>query len=442
MRSCGSRSRATARSTSSSTSRPCRASPARPRRCRTPTRATASRSAASPPSAPGDGIISPGGVGYDINCGVRLLASEIDGGRARPRPAGIADPRPRPRHPLGNGEGEPSPFRRARISTASWPRGAPIWPSAASATAEDLDTIEARGPLAAADPGAVSDRAKQRGGDQLGTLGSGNHFVEVQRVEKRLRPRGGGGPAAAGGAGGDPHPHRLAGPGPPGLHDYVRAMDAVMARHGIQLPDRELACAPFQSPEGQKYFGAMCAAANFAFSNRQAITYAAREVFAQGLGEQGGPAAGLRRGPQHREAGAARRRRIWSSTARGRRAPSAASHPETPAIYQGIGQPVLIPGSMGTASYVLVGTDEGYRPLLRQHLPRRRPGDEPHGGEEGAVGSRGAQGPGGPRHRRPRLAPASWPRRRPTPTRTSTASSRWSTRPASPARWRGWCRWG
>ena len=142
--------------------------------------------------------------------------------------------------------------------------------------------------------------------------------------------------------------------------DYVSGMDAVMARHGIQLPDRELACAPFDSPEGQQYFGAMCAAANFAFSNRQAITYAAREVFRRVLGEEDG---GLRLVYDVAHNMAKLERHGDEDLLVHRKGATRAfgpSHPETPAAYRGIGQPVLIPGSMGTASYVLVGTDEGF----------------------------------------------------------------------------------
>ena len=165
-------------------------------------------------------------------------------------------------------------------------------------------TTEAEGSFRRADPGKVSDRARERGGGQLGTIGSGNHFLEVQRVE-RIFDR-----AAAEALGlCEGQLVILIHTGSRGLGhqvctDYVRAMDEVMARHGIKLPDRELACAPFQSQEGQAYFGAMCAAANFAFANRQAITHAAREVFEPAFGRRGRPAPGLRRGAQHGQAGA------------------------------------------------------------------------------------------------------------------------------------------
>jgi tRNA-splicing ligase RtcB len=305
-----------------------------------------------------DGIISPGGVGYDINCGVRLLASEImadelghsrlesliqDLGRAIPS---------------GTGKGSHLRFSDEDLDRVLG-EGCAYLVERGLATLEDLDTIEARGSFATADPRAVSDRAKERGRGQLGSIGSGNHFVEVQRVEtlfdlaaaEALRLRVG-------------QVVILIHTGSRGLGhqvctDYVRAMDAVMVRHNIQLPDRELACAPFDSPEGRKYFGAMCAAANFAFCNRQAITWAAREVFRRALGEQEelrvvyDVAHNMAKLERHGEEDLVVHRK-------GATRAFGPSHPETPAIYKGIGQPVLIPGSMGTASYVLVGTDEGF----------------------------------------------------------------------------------
>jgi tRNA-splicing ligase RtcB len=305
-----------------------------------------------------DGIISPGGVGYDINCGVRLLASEIEADElGHPRLESLIQDLSRA-IPSGTGKGSHLRFAGEDLERVLG-EGCAYLAERGLATPEDLDTIEARGSFATADPRAVSDRAKQRGGDQLGSIGSGNHFVEVQRVEKlfdlaaaeALRLRVG-------------QVVILIHTGSRGLGhqvctDYVRAMDAVMARHGIQLPDRELACAPFQSPEGQKYFGAMCAAANFAFSNRQAITWAAREVFRKALGGQGGlrviydVAHNMAKLERHGEEDLVVHRK-------GATRAFGPSHPETPAIYKGVGQPVLIPGSMGTASYVLVGTDEGF----------------------------------------------------------------------------------
>ncbi len=304
-----------------------------------------------------DGIISPGGVGYDINCGVRLLAAEVGHGQVKNRLEPLVSDLARS-IPSGMGKGSHLRFNAAELDRVLG-EGCSFLAERGLATVEDLAAIEGGGSLRAADPGAVSERARQRGGGQLGSIGSGNHFVEVQKVDRIFDE------AAA----------ELLGlwkgqltvlihTGSRGLGhqvctDYVRGMDAVMARHGIELPDRELACAPFASPEGQKYFGAMCAAANFAFSNRQAITYAAREVFRRVLGEQDGGLT-LIYDVAHNMAKLERHggedllvHRKGATRAFG------PSHPETPEAYRGVGQPVLIPGSMGTASYVLVGTDEG-----------------------------------------------------------------------------------
>jgi tRNA-splicing ligase RtcB len=226
------------------------------------------------------------------------------------------------------------------------------------ASPADLERTEAEGALRRADPGKVSERARERGKGQLGTIGSGNHFLEVQRVERVLDP------AAAEALG--LYKGQIVilihtgsrGLGHQVCTDYVRAMDEVMARHGIELPDRELACAPFQSPEGQAYFGAMCAAANFAFANRQAITHATREVFEKTFGEEGGlrlvydVAHNMAKLEDDGDGGQIVVHRKGATRAFG------PANPETPEAYKEFGQPVLIPGSMGTASWVLVGTDE------------------------------------------------------------------------------------
>ncbi|HSL82705.1 MAG TPA: RtcB family protein, partial [Thermoanaerobaculia bacterium] len=222
---------------------------------------------------------------------------------------------------------------------------------------EDLEATEAGGSFDEADPAQVSERARERGRGQLGTLGSGNHFLEVQVVDRVL----------------DPEAARVLGlregqltvlihTGSRGLGhqvctDWVKTMDAAMARYGIALPDRELACTPFASPEGRAYFGAMCAAANFAFANRQTITHLARSVFERALGERGGlrlvydVAHNMAKAEDH----GGERLVVHRKGATRAFGPS---HAETPERYRAVGQPVLIPGSMGTASWVLVGTDE------------------------------------------------------------------------------------
>ncbi|HVR30774.1 MAG TPA: RtcB family protein, partial [Thermoanaerobaculia bacterium] len=304
-----------------------------------------------------DGILSPGGVGYDINCGVRLLASTLDEPALRPHLEPVVHDLSRA-IPSGTGRGS----RELHLDRAELDRvlarGAPALAERGMAPPEDLAATEAGGGFETADPAAVSTRAKQRGAGQLGTIGAGNHFVEVQQVDRVYDD------AAARAFGLEPgHITVLIHTGSRGLGhqvctDYVRAMDAVMSRSGIVLPDRELACAPYASPEGRAYFGAMCAAANFAFANRQAIAHAVRRVFARAFGEAG--ALDLVYDVAHNMA--------KLETADGepvlvhRKGATRAfgpSHPETPERYRAVGQPVLIPGSMGTASYVLAGTDQG-----------------------------------------------------------------------------------
>jgi len=305
-----------------------------------------------------DGIISPGGVGYDINCGVRLLASEVQADElGHERLEAIVHDLARA-IPSGTGRGSHLQLMGQDLERVL-AEGCSYLAERGLAMPEDLETIEARGSLPWADPGGVSDRARQRGGSQLGSIGSGNHFVEVQRVDKVF----------------DLHAAGVLGlrqgqlvilvhTGSRGLGhqvctDWVRSMDAVMIRHGITLPDRELACAPFASPEGKKYFGAMCAAANFAFSNRQAITYAARQVFRRAFKEDGDlrvvydVAHNMAKLERHGDEDLLVHRK-------GATRAFGPSHPETPEAYKEVGQPVFIPGSMGTASYVLVGTDEGF----------------------------------------------------------------------------------
>ena len=211
-----------------------------------------------------DGIISPGGVGYDINCGVRLLAADVGHGQVKNRLEPIVSDLARS-IPSGTGKGSHLRFTDADLDRILG-EGCSFLAERGLATRGGPRDHRGRGSLKAADPGAVSERAKQRGGGQLGSIGSGNHFVEVQKVDRIFDE------AAAEALGlWKGQVTVLIHTGSRGLGhqvctDYVRAMDAVMARHGIHLPDRELACAPFDSPEGQKYFGAMCAAANFAFS--------------------------------------------------------------------------------------------------------------------------------------------------------------------------------
>lgn len=304
-----------------------------------------------------DGIISPGGVGYDINCGVRLLAADVRVEDIRSRMGSLVHDLSRG-IPSGAGQGG-----RLKLNMPELDRvlgeGCRALLDREMATPEDLAHTEAGGSFDTADPAKVSSRARERGKDQLGTIGSGNHFVELQLVERIFDQ------VAAEALGlWEGQLTILIHTGSRGMGhqictDYVRSMDAVMARHGIKLPDRELACAPFNSVEGKSYFAAMNAAANFAFANRQAITHAARNVFHRALGTDGNlrliydVAHNMAKLEQHGKEKLVVHRK-------GATRAFGPTHPETPEAYRGVGQPVFIPGSMGTASYVLVGTDEGF----------------------------------------------------------------------------------
>jgi tRNA-splicing ligase RtcB len=301
-----------------------------------------------------DGVISPGGVGYDINCGVRLLASDLELAAAGPGlEAAVHDlSRSIPSGPARHARLDLGPAELDRVLQ----EGCRYLLELGLASPEDIPTIEASGALPGADASKVSDRAKQRGHNQLGTIGSGNHFVEVQVVDRVFD-------ASAARAYGlrEGQITVLIHTGSRGLGhqvctDYVRLMDEVMSRYGIRLPDRQLACAPLSSPEGQSYFAAMCAAANFAWSNRQAITHSVRTVFARAFGDAGrlalvyDVAHNIAKLEDHGQ------ERVCVHRKGATRA-FGPSNAETPDRYRSVGQPVFIPGSMGTASYVLAGTD-------------------------------------------------------------------------------------
>lgn len=302
-----------------------------------------------------DGIISPGGVGYDINCGVRLLVCNRAAAGTTGHLEALVHELSRT-IPSGAGRGGKLELSDAELDRV-FTEGCGYLQERGWATAHDLAHTESGGCLDGAVPAAVSPRARERGRSQLGTMGAGNHFVEVERVEHVFDE------AAASALGLEPDQLALLihtgsrGLGHQVCTDYVTRMDQAMTEHGITLPDRQLACAPFQSDAGRAYFGAMCAAANFAWCNRQMITHLARRAFTQVLG----PGVELRlvydvahNVAKVEEYGSARLcvHRKGATRAFG------PGHPETPAAYKGVGQPVFIPGSMGTGSCVLVGRDE------------------------------------------------------------------------------------
>jgi tRNA-splicing ligase RtcB (3'-phosphate/5'-hydroxy nucleic acid ligase) len=299
-----------------------------------------------------DGVVSPGGVGFDINCGVRLLAAPFAAGELGDRREALVHEISRA-VPAGAGLGSELSLTETQLERvlADGPRALEE-----VATPEDVELTESGGRLEGADPAAVSARARERGAGQLGTLGSGNHFVEVQRVEQ---VHGRGAAEALGLTEGQVTV--LIHSGSRGLGhqvctDFVKRFDAAAGRYGIRLPDRQLACAPASSDEGRSYLAAMAAAANFAWANRQLIAHRVRQAIAQALGEEA--AAGTRQvyDVAHNVAKVERHgdRTLCVHRKGATRAFPPGSN-EIPERYRDVGQPVFIPGSMGTASYVLSG---------------------------------------------------------------------------------------
>jgi tRNA-splicing ligase RtcB len=305
------------------------------------------------------GVISPGGVGYDINCGVRLVRTNLEEADVRPR----LDELVRAlfaQIPTGVGRGGKYRFDRSELCELMR-RGPAALLERGLAVPLDLEHTEAGGCLAEAVPELVSDRALDRGYDQCGTLGAGNHFLEVDVVESvsaadaaevlGLRP---GGICV------------LIHSGSRGLgyqvcDDALRALRDAPSRYGIALPDRQLVCAPVHSPEGQEYLGAMRAAANFAWCNRQLLMWQTREVFAEVFGRTWNElgmelvydvAHNIAKLEEHEVERT--RKRVWVHRKGATRA-FPPGHPETPRAYAAVGQPVIIPGDMGRASWVLVG---------------------------------------------------------------------------------------
>jgi tRNA-splicing ligase RtcB len=305
------------------------------------------------------GVISPGGVGYDINCGVRLVKTNLFLDDVKPHlrtlvknlfdtvPAGVGR--------SGRYQFDPKETRRLMGEGPRFviDRGLGI--------ERDLDHTEALGRIDGADPEEVTDHAVKRGADQCGTLGSGNHFLEVQVVD-----------AIA-----DADVAKAFGlelnqvcvmihSGSRGLgyqvcDDALAAFRNVPGKYGIELPDRQLACAPVNSPEGQKYLAAMRAAANYGFCNRQLLMQQARDVFADTFGASWADlgmdllydvAHNIAKLEEHTVDG--KRKKVWVHRKGATRA-FPAGHPEVPEAFRAVGQPVIIPGDMGRASWVLVG---------------------------------------------------------------------------------------
>ncbi len=305
------------------------------------------------------GVISPGGVGYDINCGVRLIRSHLSRADAADRLPGLVEAL-FGRIPCGVGRGGRIQFNREELRRIA-AEGAPFVVRRGLGWESDLAMTEAGGGLAGARPDFVSDRAYDRGADQCGTLGSGNHFIEVQVVDEVYDEAA----ARAFGLRRDGLAVMIhsgsRGLGYQVCEDTLRELRDAPRRYGIDLPDRQLVCAPVRSPEGQRYLGAMRAAANYAWANRQIMTHLVRETFAAVFGapaERLGltlvydAAHNIAKLEEHDVGG---RRRTLCVHRKGATRAFPAGHPELPEAYRAVGQPVLVPGDMGRCSYVLVG---------------------------------------------------------------------------------------
>ena len=308
-----------------------------------------------------DGVISPGGVGYDINCGVRLLGTRLSRADVAPYLDDLATQLQR-NCPHGVGRGGEFVLNRKQLEGVAR-KGARWALEHGYATAADLERTEENGRIDGADPAKISARAYERAHDQLGTLGSGNHFIEVDVVDELFDETA----AARMGL----FPGQIVaqihcgsrGFGHQVCTDYVARIQRVVHQYGIVLPDRELVCAPLSSPEGQDYLAAMKGAANFAFANRQLLTHLIRRSFEDALAGKVDDfslyqiydiAHNMAKIEEHEVDG--RRMRVCVHRKGATRAFGPGS-PVLPEVYRDIGQPVLVPGSMGTASWVLVGTE-------------------------------------------------------------------------------------
>lgn len=312
---------------------------------------------------PESGVISPGGVGYDINCGVRLLASQLDQEQITPFSEDLMDALYQSCPGGLGGDG------RMRVSQRELENllveGAEWALKEGQARREDVEHTEENGSISGADPSKVSNRAKERGLSQVGSLGSGNHFLELDVVQEVYDPQ----VADAFGlrerqvvvqihCGSRGFGHQV-------CDEYVKSLQSAVNKYDIQLPDRQLVCAPIDSPEGKNYFGAMACAVNYAFVNRQVLAMGAREAFERVLAGKVNDfhlrqvydvAHNIAKFETHTVNDREMELCIHRKGATRSFPPG---HPEVPTDYRDVGQPVLVPGSMGTASYVLVGQPKG-----------------------------------------------------------------------------------
>ncbi len=308
------------------------------------------------------GIISPGGVGYDINCGVRIIRTNLSVEDVRPRMNELVE---QLFQAVPSGVGSKSKIRASdKELNDAFLHGAKWAVESGYGMKEDIEHCEENGFMKAADPEKVSDKARSRGKPQFGTLGSGNHFLEVQYVDEvydeevakvfglhkgqvtvmiHCGSRGAG--------------HQI-------CNDYLKILERATHKYGIILPDKQLACAPAESTEGQNYFKAMAAGANYAWANRQVITHWVREVFTKffrrDVDELGmhliyDVAHNVAKLEEHTIDG---EKKMVYVHRKGATRAFPPGHPDVPAVYRKVGQPVLIPGSMGTPSFVLHGTQK------------------------------------------------------------------------------------
>ena len=312
------------------------------------------------------GVISPGGVGYDINCGVRLVRSNLSFAEVQPRMKELMDQLYRDT-PAGVGQEGRHHFAAKELRQLIG-QGVGFLKAKGLATAADIEHTEASGCLSTAVPEDVSERALARGASQCGTLGSGNHFLEVQVVDQVFDERA----AQVMGLEKDMVCVMIhsgsRGLGYQVCDDALKSLRGAPEKYGIRLPDQQLVCAPIDSKEGKHYLGAMCAAANFAWCNRQLLMWQAREAFAKVFGKAWEQlrmsliydvAHNIAKFEEHvvgpvGAGGKRAKKKLWVHRKGATRA-FPANHPEVPSQYRAIGQPVIIPGDMGRASWVLAG---------------------------------------------------------------------------------------
>jgi len=313
-----------------------------------------------------EGIISPGGVGYDINCGVRLIRSALDYDDIKAQVKPLIDAMFR-NIPSGVGVGGKRKLSRAEVDQVLV-RGAEWAVSEGYGWKSDLETTEENGAIKGGDASVVSENAKKRGAPQLGSLGAGNHFLEIQRVDEIYD-------SVAAAAYGITHVGQVTimihtgsrGCGHQICTDYLDTMRRANHKYHIPLVDRELSCAPASSEEAQQYFTAMKCGANYAWANRQMITHWVRESFEQvldedahrlGLSQVYDIAHNMAKLEEHEYEGRARRVYVHRKGATRAFGPG---HLAVPQQYRSVGQPVIIPGDMGSASFLLMGTAKAMR---------------------------------------------------------------------------------